>query len=42
MTLLKEMMTWVMNIGGASNKLGAVIDIVLENSSRVLIEVSYS
>ena len=31
-------MTWVTNTDGASNKHGAGIGIVLENSSRVLIE----
>ena len=38
MILPKERMTWVMNTDGASNKHGAGISIVLENSSRVLIE----
>ena len=38
MALPEERMTRVMNIDGASNKHWAGIGIVLENSSRVLIE----
>ena len=39
MILPEERMTWVMNTDGASNKHGAGIGIVLENSSGVLITV---
>ena len=38
MTLPKEKMKWVLNTDGASNKNGAGISIVLENSSGVLIK----
>ncbi|KAL5578611.1 hypothetical protein UlMin_011053 [Ulmus minor] len=40
MILPEEGMTWIMNTDGASNKHGAGIGIVLENSSGILIEES--
>ena len=40
MVLLEEGMAWIMNTDGASNRHGAGIGIVLENSSGILIEES--
>ena len=40
MILPEEGMTWIMNTDGASNKHGAGIGIILENSSGILIEES--
>ena len=40
MILSEEGMAWIMNTNGASNKHGAGIGIVLENSSGILIEES--
>lgn len=40
MMLLEEAITWIMNTDGASNRHGAGIGIVLENSSGILIEES--
>ena len=41
MIILEENMRWVMNTDGASNKEGVGIGVLLENSSRVLIEEAF-
>ena len=40
MVLSEEGMAWIMNTDGASNRHGAGISIILENSSGILIEES--